>query len=92
VKVFTKGSFHRDVANVKDVSLLKALKEKIEQIEVAVSSSQVTGLKRLTGYEAHYRIYVKTNKESYRIGAIIRGNTIWLVRFLSRRKIHREFP
>jgi hypothetical protein len=37
-------------------------------------------------------VKVETPKRKYRIGAIIRNETIWLVRFLPRKKIYKEFP
>jgi len=92
VKVYTKGSFHRDVAGISDVVLLRALKEKIDQIKSASGVAHITGLKLLKGYRVHYRIYVRTDSASFRIGAVIRGNTIWLVRFLPRRTIYQKFP
>jgi mRNA interferase RelE/StbE len=92
VKVLAKPSFKRDISKLKDVHLLQALSEKLTQIEKASAKENVTGLKVLTGYSVYYRIYVKTEKLSYRIGAVIHGNTMWLVRFLPRRKIYRRFP
>jgi len=92
VIVFTKGSFYRDVSAVSDGALLEALKDKIKQMETAADMSRITGLKLLKGYQTHYRIKVVAGKASYRIGAIIRTNTIWLVRFLPRKGVYREFP
>lgn len=92
MNVFSKGTFHRDVAALSDVVLLVALREKIEQFEKAPDISHITGLKLLRGYETHYRIKVITDIASYRIGAVIRGNTISLVHFLSRKKIYQQFP
>ena len=90
--VITMGSFKRDVAQIKNPSLLTALRKKIDQIETADTLHQITGLKLLCGYSTQYRIQVRTEKDSYRIGAVIRSNTIWLVRFLSRKKIYQQFP
>ncbi|MBX2956964.1 MAG: hypothetical protein KF846_12455 [Cyclobacteriaceae bacterium] len=92
MNVFTKGSFHRDVAALSDVALLQALRVKIDQIKAAPDITNITGLKLLRGYRVHYRIYVRADKTSYRIGAIIRGSTVWLVRFLPRRTIYSQFP
>ena len=75
-----------------DAVLLIALREKIEQLEKAPDISHITGLKLLRSYKTHYRIKVITDGSSYRIGAVIRGNTIWLVHFLSRKKIYQRFP
>ena len=92
MNVFTKGTFKRDVAQIKTLSLLIALREKIDQIENAPTLHHITGLKLLRGYSTHYRIQVRTEAASFRIGAIIRGNTIRLVRFLPRHKIYKNFP
>ncbi len=92
MKVYTKGTFNRDVDNLSDVALLEALRDRIKQIEIAQDASHIIGLKLLRNYQAHYRIKIITPHSSYRIGAVIRGNTIWLVRFLSRKKIYQQFP
>jgi hypothetical protein len=92
LRIYVKGSFKRDTGHVHDAALLFALKEKIVQIETARNIQHITGLKLLQGYRTHYRIQVRTEKESFRIGAIIRGTSVWLVRFLSRKKIYGQFP
>jgi mRNA-degrading endonuclease RelE of RelBE toxin-antitoxin system len=92
MKIFSRGTFDRDVATLSDTVLLIALREKIEQLEKAPDITHITGLKLLRGYQTHYRIKVITDRTSYRIGALIRGNTIWLVRFLSRKRIYQLFP
>jgi len=90
--VMTKGTFKRDVSRVKSLYLLTALQDKINQIETASTPEHITGLKLLRGYATHYRIHVRTQVESFRIGAVIRGKTIRLVRFLPRNKIYKKFP
>ncbi|MFN6088122.1 MAG: hypothetical protein ACK47E_05190 [Cyclobacteriaceae bacterium] len=92
MNVFFNGTFHRDAADVSNVALLVALREKIEELEKAPDLRHITGLKLLRGYKTHYRIKVVIPGASYRMGVIIRGNTIWLVRFLSRKKIYQQFP
>ncbi|MBS1557372.1 MAG: hypothetical protein JST69_01490 [Bacteroidetes bacterium] len=47
MRVYTKGTFNRDVAGISDVVLLEALQDKIKQIELAQDLSHITGLKRL---------------------------------------------
>ncbi len=91
MNVMIKGTFKRDVSRVKTLSLLTALREKINQIETAPTLHSITGLKLLRDYTTHYRIQVRTEEDSFRIGATIRGNTILLVRFLSRSKIYKNF-
>ena len=90
--VIIRGSFKKDLSRISQYDLILALNEKIRQIEAAPEFSHVTGLKLLRGYSSYFRILVRTEKHSYRIGAIIRGRTIWLVRFLSRKKIYQKFP
>ena len=92
MKVVVKGTFDRDTDRVRNKELRIALDNKIGQMEKAKGLSNVTGVILLEGYSHHYRIIVKSKKESYRIGAIVRGETIWLVRFLPRRIIYKSFP
>lgn len=92
MRIIIKPAFKRDRDKINNAILLNALAAKLQQIERADSPQNITGLKPLVGYITHHRIYLKTDKQSYRIGAIIRGNTIWLVRLLPRKKIYRSFP
>ncbi len=92
MKVIAKGSFDRDIDKLRNRDLKNALEGKINQLLDAKDVSHVTGLKILRGYDRHCRIIVTTTKLSYRIGAILRGDTIWLVRFLPRKIIYKKFP
>lgn len=92
MKLVIKPAFKRDRHKIGDTALLEALATKLELMEKAPTIEHITGLKSMAGFTTLYRIYVKTAKHSYRIGAIIRGNTIWLIRFLPRNKIYKQFP
>lgn len=92
MKINVKKSFDRDIDRIKDKKLRIALDKKLEQIERAKSIESITSLKLLRGYSHHYRIQVKTEDMSYRIGAVIRKETIWLVRFLPRKIVYKKFP
>ncbi|MEO8147398.1 MAG: hypothetical protein ABI723_07165 [Bacteroidia bacterium] len=92
MNIIVKPSFERDIDKIKDRELKTALDEKITQIEKAQGISNVTSLKQLRTYQTHYRIKVETPKHKYRIGAIIRNNKIWLVRFCPRKIIYLQFP
>jgi hypothetical protein len=92
MKIIVKGTFDRDIDKTRSMELRLALDNKITQIEKVKVLSQVTGVKLLEGYSHHYRIVVKSRNHSYRIGAIVRNETIWLVRFLPRRIIYKSFP
>ena len=92
MKIIVKGSFDRDTDKLHSKELRLVLDAKIDQIEKAGNLSQVTGVKLLEGYSHHYRILVKSKNHSYRIGAIIRNETVWLIRFLPRRIIYKALP
>jgi mRNA interferase RelE/StbE len=92
MKLIVKPGFVRDIDRVHDKELKITLDSKITQIEKAKSTEHITGLKLLRTYQVHYRIKVETKKHKYRIGAIIRKETIWLVRFCPRKRIYLEFP
>jgi len=88
VNVQFKDSFVKDLRKVKDKAALKRVKEVIEQAEQARSLQDVTNLKKLKGGRNYYRIRVG----EFRIGLIIEGDEIMLVRCLSRKEIYRYFP
>ena len=92
MNVVFKPKFRRDIDKINNRELLTALQDKIAQVKKAEDKSIITGLKLLRGYTHQYRISVKTDKQSYRIGAVIRKNTILFVRFLPRKIIYKEFP
>ena len=92
MRIVVKGTFDRDVEKARNKEIRSALDRKITQIEKANDISNITAMILLEGYSHHYRIVVKSQDHSYRIGAIVRGETIWLVRFLPRRIIYKVFP
>lgn len=92
MKVIFKGSFERDIDKIRNKELRFALDDKIAQILKAENIHHITGLKVLQGYSHHFRILVKSPKLTYRIGAIVRENSIWMVRFLPRKSVYRKFP
>jgi mRNA-degrading endonuclease RelE of RelBE toxin-antitoxin system len=88
MRIIVKPAFERDIDKVRNRALLHMLDDKINQIEKAGTIDNITGLKLLRTYKVHYRLKVETSLQQYRIGAVIRGKTIWLVRFLPRKKIY----
>lgn len=92
MKLIPKGTFRRDYRKINQKELRLALAEKLLQMERAKDISYITGLKLLDGFASHYRIKVETEKHSFRIGAVIRGDKIWLIRFLPRKTVYRNFP
>jgi len=87
MRIETKASFVKDLKTVP-----KDLREKIATIicamEQASSLSNLTGIKKLKGYQNFYRIQIG----AYRLGFVLEENTIVLARFLHRKEIYRFFP
>jgi mRNA interferase RelE/StbE len=88
VNVEFRASFSRDLKNVRTKELLKRIRETIEEIELAHSLQDISGLKKLKGASKLYRIKVG----EYRIGLALKGDTVVFVRCLDRKDIYRYFP
>lgn len=84
MKVIVKGSFRKDYINKSRIIRL-LIDEKIGQIEKAKNVSGITGLILLEGYTNHYRIKIDNKPKQYRILAIIRKDTVYLLRLIQRR-------
>ena len=70
-------------------SLVTAVYEAVTNIKAAVSIHQIYNLKKLRQYKNHFRIKIA---DDYRIGIIIKGGTVWLVRFGHRNNFYNKFP
>ncbi len=81
-------SFERDTSKIKDRTLLKKIADCIEQVQSAATLSDIRGLKRLTGYRTEHRIKMG----DYRIGVLVKKETVEFIRFLHRKEIYRFFP
>ncbi len=88
MKVEFKQSFARDLRRIKDKGLLNRVKETIEELEQAQSLSEVQEVRKLRGEDHYYRIRIG----DYRLGIIVEGEVVTLVKFLHRRDIYRYFP
>ncbi len=83
------GQFRRDIAN-RNKALSEEIRNTIKNAKEAQSLSQIQHLVKLKKYEVHYRIRVT---ENYRIGIIVRGNTVWFSRFGHRNLFYKKlFP
>lgn len=89
-----KPSFSRDLRKIKsDADLNMALFNFLNNVKAAKNIAGILNCKKLEDYTTLYRVKIKLNKKKdYRIGMMIRGNTIWLARLLHRNKIYDEFP
>ena len=83
-----KASFHRDIKKLKDKKQAARLKEIISAIKTAKDISEIKNIRKMEGYPNHYRI--KTG--DHRVGAVLSGDMLILVRFLDRKEIYRYFP
>ena len=83
-----RTSFTRDLEHVQDRSLLKRVKQTIEEMEAAGRVLDIKNLKKLRTEGRYYRMRLG----NYRIGLLIEDNTIVFVRLLHRSEIYRYFP
>jgi mRNA interferase RelE/StbE len=88
VKVGFRESFSKDLAGIKDKSLLERVRVAIEAVEKAGSLSQINGLKKLKGGGNYYRLRIG----DFRVGMVVEGNKIVFVRFINRKDAYRYFP
>ena len=89
MELIVKGTFFRDINSISNLDLLSAIAEKVKEIEAAHASKQIVDLKKLRKYKFHFRIKIA---DVYRIGAMIRGNKIWFIRFGHRSNFYKKFP
>ncbi|MDP3876446.1 MAG: type II toxin-antitoxin system RelE/ParE family toxin [Methylobacter sp.] len=87
MRIETKSIFIKDLKKAP-----KDFRDKISAIiytmEQVSSLSNLSGIKKLKGYQNFYRIQIGT----YRLGFVLKENTIVLVRFLHRKEMYRFFP
>ena len=88
MKVGFRRSFTKDLASVKDKSLLKRVKAIIEAVEKAESLDRINGLKKLKGGGNYCRLRVG----DFRIGLAVEAGKIIFVRFVNQKEIYRYFP
>ena len=93
MELLSKPRFTRDISKIKNKDVAMALAAVLYNLKSAKDISQIHNLVRLEKYSVHYRIKIKLDKKrDYRMGMIIRGNKVWLERFLHRNKIYKLFP
>ncbi|MDR3555356.1 MAG: type II toxin-antitoxin system RelE/ParE family toxin [Syntrophobacteraceae bacterium] len=83
-----KASFERDLKGVKDKSLLKEVRQVIEEVEAAGTLNSISHLRKLQAEGPCFRIRLG----DYRMGLIVEGDLVTFVRFLHRKEIYRYFP
>ena len=81
-------AFVKDFQKLKNKELATAIAEAIKQVSDASNSSEITNLKKLSGYKSAFRIRIG----DYRIGITIEKNTVTFVAFAHRKEIYKRFP
>lgn len=84
---FTKA-FEKEFDKVKDKKLANALLDVIENVSQAKIVSDISQIKKLTGYKTFYRI----KRGNYRIGIEVVGNSVIFITFDHRKDIYKRFP
>jgi len=88
VRIAFKRTFLKDVEALGAAVTRSRIRGVILQVESASGLHEIQGIKRLKGGEDCYRIRVG----DYRLGLIIRDETVIFVRCLHRRDVYRYFP
>ncbi|MCK4223655.1 MAG: type II toxin-antitoxin system RelE/ParE family toxin [candidate division Zixibacteria bacterium] len=88
MKIYFEESFEKDLRKVKDKSLLKRVKETINEVRSSKGLREIKGLEKLKSYKTFYRI----RAGDYRIGVEIVNDKIIFTRFLHRKDIYKYFP
>jgi mRNA interferase RelE/StbE len=85
--LFTK-TFHKEISKLRDKKLAHTLETIILEVKSKKHLSEISGLKKLSGYKNAYRIRVG----DYRIGIILENNTAIFSAFNNRKEIYKYFP
>jgi len=88
LKVEFRKRFLKDLEVVAHKNLRRRIKQTIERVEQARSLHDVQCIKKLRGGEGYYRIRLG----DYRLGLVLRADTVIFVRFLHRKDVYRYFP
>lgn len=88
MKIIYRRSFARDLKKIRGKTLRQEVQAVLEQIEQCTTLYDLPNVKHLTSDGPYYRIRIG----DYRIGLIVEGDTVTVVRFLHRRDIYRYFP
>ena len=88
MKVDFKKTFLKELEKLKNKSLKNSIYNSIIQVELAESISEIKNIKKLAGFEMHYRLRVG----DYRIGLKLENDTVNFVIFEHRKDIYKTFP
>jgi mRNA interferase RelE/StbE len=83
-----EAKFAKDLKQVSDGRLLKAVKELVLACKEAESLAAISQVKKLKGHDTFYRVRIG----DYRIGLELAEDGLIFVRCLHRKEIYRYFP
>ena len=83
-----KKPFLKELKKLKNKSLKNSIFDCIVQVESAKNIAQIKNLKKLSGYDSHYRIRIG----DYRIGVKLENDILYFVVFEHRKDIYKSFP
>lgn len=81
-------SFEKDLLKLKDKRIHEQIKHTINEIKNCTKLSEISNLKKLTGYKKIYRIRIS----DYRIGIELDHSKLIFTRVLHRKDICKFFP
>ena len=81
-------TFEKNLRKIKNKPLEQKVALLIREIIAADSLTEIRNLNLLKGSDIHYRIRLG----DYKVGLIVSGKTLILVRILHRKEIYRFFP
>ena len=85
--LFSK-KFLKDIEHIQDKKARKNIEEVINSIKCCGSVSDLTGVRKMTGYENYYRLRIG----DYRLGFKLENNTLFFFIFNDRKEIYTVFP
>lgn len=84
----SKESFEKELLKINDKNLLNRIAHKVLKILLAGSISDISNLTEIKGAKDYFRLRIG----DYRLGIIIKENSIIFVRCLHRKDIYKYFP
>lgn len=88
MKISFAKTFGRDLKKLRDPKVLGRVQLAIEQVESAIRPADLDDFKKISGTDDCYRIRIG----NYRIGLVMKDDTIEFARCMLRRDLYRYFP
>ena len=82
------GKFSRDLDDILDSDLKRAVQEAILAMEAAPTLQAFPNIRKMSGFKTAYRVRIR----DYRLGLYFENGIIELARFKHRKDIYKVFP